>query len=185
MDENTLWAFIETARAGGGGPRKIAERLALALSEQDDADIFAYADAYRRINERAETRKMWAAQVALTDFDGPDRFEYFRNWTISLGERAYRAALEDPQTLFGPLTELEKPQDFLEAEALIYVPEAAYKLRNGIEDPDAELDAATAERLDVSLASLEPPAESGEPEDDLKPSLQFPKLAALRLASAP
>ena len=56
-----------------------------------------------------------------------DGFESFRAWLIAQGERVYREALDDPETLVA----VAPSQRATEAESMLYAAADAYKLTAG------------------------------------------------------
>lgn len=159
MDAPMFWQLIEESRENAGGDVDAqAEELTDLLADLPADEIVAFNRVLHELLAAAYRWDLWAAAYIVNGGCSDDGFEYFRCWLISQGERVYREALDDPESL----VDRAEP-DATEAESMLYAAGDAYKVETGRDLP-------------------RPPSGPSEPsgtrwhEDDL-PRL-FPKLAA-------
>lgn len=171
MDEKRFWDLISSTRPvseprGVKGPsdpsaEAHAGALAEALCELGPEEVAAFDQVFRRKMDDLYTSELWGVAYLLLGGCSDDCFEYFRAGVIGRGERAYRAALENPETL-GMLVYEEDEED-LDGEMLLYVTSDVYEELTGDELPyDEESTELTGPEWD---------------EDDLEDL--YPRLAAV------
>src|SRR4051794_31641519 len=73
---------------------------------------------------------LWGAAYIINGGCSADSFEYFRLWLIAQGERGYREALADPETLVD-----RAESDATDAESLLYAAGDAYRVETGRDLP--------------------------------------------------
>lgn len=136
LDEaGKFWKLIELARKGTGGDssqqvENIAERLAKLSVEE----IFSFYRELSRCMAQSYRADLWGAAYIVNGGCSDDSFDYFRAWLILQGERAFRAALEDPDSI-GPMVKRAQNEGVeVEAEELMYVAIQAYENLTGKDD---------------------------------------------------
>jgi len=131
MDAATFWQLIEDSRENAGGDIDTqAEELTDLLAELPPDEILAFDRYFQDLLTAAYRWDLWAAASIINGGCSDDGFEYFRSWLISQGERVYREALEDPESL----AERAEP-DATNAESMLYAAGDAYKVETGRDLP--------------------------------------------------
>jgi len=131
VDAATFWQLIESSRENAGGdPDEQADELTDLLSELPPDEIVAFDRMLHELLAAANRWDLWAAAYIINGGCSDDAFEYFRAWLVAQGERVYREALADPETL----TERAEP-DATNAESLLYAAGDAYRVETGRDLP--------------------------------------------------
>ncbi len=159
MDAATFWQLIEDSRENAGGdPDEQAEQLTDLLSDLPPDEILAFDRMLRELLAAAYRWDLWAAAYIINGGCSDDGFEYFRLWLIAQGERVYREALADPETLVD-----RAEADATDAESLLYAAADAYRVETG---------------RDLPGKSGDPSEPAGERWNEANLKLLFPKLWA-------
>jgi hypothetical protein len=159
VDAAAFWQLIEDSRENAGGdPDEQAEQLTDLLSDLPADEIVAFDRLLHELLTAAYRWDLWAAASIINGGCSDDGFEYFRLWLIAQGERVYREALADPETLVD-----RAEADATNAESLLYAAGDAYRIETG---------------RDLPTGTDHPSEPAGKQwnEDDLKHL--FPKLRA-------
>jgi hypothetical protein len=158
MDTPTFWSLIEASKEEGRGDidRQITV-LTGKLAALPPEEIVEFDRIFRELMSTAYRWDLWAAAYIIDGGCSDDGFEYFRAWLIAQGERVFRDALADPETL------VDRAEPEVEGEGMLYAAAVAYESRVGADLPGP-------------VASPRDPA--GEPwsEEDLE--RMYPKLWA-------
>ncbi len=100
MSQAAFWGLIESARAGAGDDtERQSELLEEHLSELPPQQIVGFQQIRRQMDEQAYTWDIWGAAYVIEDGCSDDCFRDFRAYLISLGPRAFAAALRNPDSL--------------------------------------------------------------------------------------
>ena len=156
MDAAAFWQLIEESRENAGGDfDEQAADLTDLLSDLPADEILAFDRMFRQHLNEAYRWDLWGAAFIINGGCSDDSFEYFRCWLIAEGERVYREALADPESLIGRA----EPDRHNEAESMQYAAADAYEVETG------------RKLTDLHIVSASEPA--GEPweEDDLEARL--------------
>lgn len=133
MEEPVFWSLIdETARRKGDIPEK-CEWLAQRLTAFKPVAIAKFNKLLRRLMAEAYTYPLSGAGRIIMGMASDDSFEYFRAWLVLQGEKKFRGALNDADTIAAWIS----PKTESEAEDLLYVAEDAYLEVKGDELPDS------------------------------------------------
>lgn len=97
MDEKGFWILIEETISDDKDLQ--AERLRSRLETIPKADLIDFNLHYRNALADANSWDLWAAAYIINGGCSDDGFDYFRDWLISRGQRAYDAAMSDPEAL--------------------------------------------------------------------------------------
>ena len=164
MDSTIFWALIDDTRTvSDGSPETHAAVLSRRLERFDPAEIIEFERLWREYDVAAYSWELWAAAYLLNGGCDDRCFEHFRSYVIGLGERVYRDALRDADSLVflatGP-----KHQFAHDAEALGYAAADAFEAATGEEMPD--------------VGPELPDAPSGEEWDEETPEVATPRIAA-------
>lgn len=158
MDTTDFWRLIDASRrTGSGDVGDQAEALRRRLEQLQPHEIVEFDQIFREHLVAAYRWDLWAAAYIINGGCSDDAFEYFRCWLIAQGERVFREALTDPETL------ATRAEPDVEAESMLYAAAEAYESRTGAALPAS-----------VALPS-EPDGERWD-EDDLEG--MYPKLWA-------
>lgn len=131
LDEAAFWAIVATAThlPDEQRPEAIQDRLA----RLSPAEIVGFDLRMRLLLRQAHRWDVWGAAYLINGGCSDDGFDYFRGWLIGQGERVYRAALADPDSLAGVVD----AQGEVELEDLLYVAGDAYEQLTGASLPPA------------------------------------------------
>ena len=128
MDASAFWQLIEESRENAGGDLdEQAADLTDLLSELPPDEILAFDRMFRQYLNDAYRWDLWAAAYIINGGCSDDGFECFRCWLIAEGERVYREALADPESLVGRA----ESDRHAEAESMLYAAADAYEVETG------------------------------------------------------
>jgi hypothetical protein len=163
VDLPAFWQLIEESHENAGGdPDEQVAELTDLLSELPPDEIVAFDRQFRGLLADAYRWDLWGAAVVINGINGgcsDDGIEYFRCWLIGQGERVYREALADPESL----VDRAEAGGLTEGESLLYAAVDAYKVETGRELP---------------VTVQDPPEPAGEPWEEDELERRFPKLWA-------
>jgi hypothetical protein len=97
----------ETRRDAGGDTERQSELLAERLGTLPADEIADFGAIRKRLDQQANTWKLWGAAYVIEDGCSDDCFRDFRAYVISLGREPYEAALKDPDSLVGVVEDAE------------------------------------------------------------------------------
>jgi len=100
MNKAAFWKLIDASRENAGGDldEQVAN-LRAQVEQLDSHEIIQFGKLFAEYWGRAYTWDLWAAAYILGGGCSDDGFLDFRGWLISRGERVYKEALRDPETL--------------------------------------------------------------------------------------
>ena len=100
MNGAAFWGLIESARADADNDtERQSELLEERLSKFPPRQIVRFQQIRRQMDERAYTWDIWGAAYVIDDGCSNDCFRDFRAYLISLGPRAFAAAMRNPDSL--------------------------------------------------------------------------------------
>jgi hypothetical protein len=118
MNVAAFWRLIEkTKQESAGEQEKHEELLIEALSRLPYPDIGTFHAIYHFYHQLADRPKLITAAAIICDGLTNDDFEYFRPWLIGEGEKVYKKALANPDSL----VDVVKTDEFAEFELLMAV----------------------------------------------------------------
>jgi len=127
MTEEEFWQLVGRVR-GPGGDDEHAARLRDQLRFLPLAEVSSFHLHFERARSRAAVGEVWAAGVLLNGGHGTDDgFEYFRNWLISRGKKAFERALAKPDSLANEAVFIDDSGPSAEFEAYGYVARDVYE----------------------------------------------------------
>ena len=164
MTQAAFWGLIESARAGAGNDtERQSELLEEHLSELPPQQIAGFQKIRRQMDEQAYTWDIWGAAYVIEDGCSDDCFRDFRAYLISLGPRAFAAALRNPDSL-APIVQDAEAGDWENADD---VAPDAYETATGDDFP-----------ADSSDLSGRPRGEAWDDEAQESLVQRYPALAA-------
>lgn len=129
MDERQFWQLIEESkRASKGDLDAQPELLQERLEKLAPADIVRFDRIYHDQIARSYTWDLWGAAYVIGGGCSDDGFDYFRDWLVSRGRTVFEAALRDPETLAGVVTD-EDLDEGCNCEELRYAAVSAWESR--------------------------------------------------------
>jgi hypothetical protein len=140
VNEQRFWQLIDESRAAAGGARDMAsaaeqaDHLEELLLREAPADIVDFERLFSSHLARSYDWGLWGAAYVINGGCSDDAFDYFRAWLIGQGKAVFDAALADPDSL------VERVDDEIECEELLYVAGRAYEERTGDDLPSLTLD---------------------------------------------
>jgi Protein of unknown function (DUF4240) len=164
MNQAAFWGLIGNARADADNDtERQSELLEERLSKLPPRQIVRFQQIRRQMDERAYTWDIWGAAYVIDDGCSDDCFRDFRAYLISLGPRAFAAALKNPDSL-APIVQDAEQGDWENADD---VAPDAYQTASGDDFPADSSDLSGSPR--------------GEPWDDESQETlvqRYPALAA-------
>jgi hypothetical protein len=137
MDQPGFWELIATTRgAAGNDTGRQSELLEERLSELPAQQIAEFGRIRHQVDQQAYTWDIWGAAYVIEDGCSDDCFRDFRAYLISLGSRAYEAALRDPDAL-APVVQDAEEGDWENADN---VAPDAYESATGEDIPSGDSD---------------------------------------------
>jgi hypothetical protein len=146
MDETRFWQIIETTRAQAVARRRSKTRdiiddhietLGAELAKLTPAEIVAFDGRFADLSARAYRWELWGAAYWIGGGCSDDGFIDFRASLISLGRKAYTAALADADSLADVIEAPNMP--YLQSEGFQYVAGKVYKKLTGADLPQEEV----------------------------------------------
>ncbi len=139
MKADQFWSIIQASRgsfdpsqANGNMERQVQE-LQRLLSELPPEEIAGFRNRFRERMDAAFRWDLWGAASIIAEGCSEDGFVYFRCWLISMGQRVFEEALEDPESLAG-IVDAPGIEDVF-FEELLYVPAEVFEEVTGRELP--------------------------------------------------
>ncbi|MEW2588179.1 DUF4240 domain-containing protein [Streptomyces virginiae] len=122
MSENTFWRLVEECRPSMSDPEdvELADALTARLASGPVSDVVGFAEQLSWALYRLD-RKEYGSGLS------GDAFLYTRAAVVAAGRDEYESVLRDPER-FRPYAD-----DLVWAEAVLYVPDAAYEQLTGVE----------------------------------------------------
>jgi len=160
MDDATFWSLIDETNQRKGDVPEQCEWLTQRLTAFKPPAIAKFNKILHQLMAEGYSHGLSGACGIIMGMSSDDSFDYFRAWLVLQGEKKFREAIKDPDSIATWITRKGEP----EAEELLYVANEAYMEVKGDELPD-------------SAYAKDPKKLQGKPwkEEDL-PKL-FPKLA--------
>lgn len=183
MDKKKFWKIVNKAIVQSGADiDEYLEALEKLLRKLKPDDIVKWQLIFDEYLEVSKVDRLWAAAYLLNDGASDDGFDYFRAWLISLGQDAFLAILEDPDSI-GELLQGNIDEDFLaEFEEVMYISSDVYLEKTEQDDEEIFFEACdrlalTAdEKAEIHADIVLPEALEWDEDDDLE--IIFPKIAA-------
>jgi hypothetical protein len=164
MNQTAFWRLIQSAHADADNDtERQSELLEERLSKLPPRQIVRFQQIRRQMDERAYSWDIWGAAYVIDDGCSDDCFRDFRAYLISLGPRAFAAALRNPDSL-APIVQDAEEGDWENADD---VAPDAYQTATGDDFPADSSDLSGSPR--------------GEPWDDESAETlvqRYPALAA-------
>lgn len=100
MNSTAFWKLIDASRRGKADDLDgQAEALAVRLSKLPVKELVSFQDHFNRFAALAYRADLWGAANLINGGCSDDGFDDFIGWVISRGEKVFRAALADPDSL--------------------------------------------------------------------------------------
>jgi len=100
MNKTQFWKLIEASRREARGDDRMQEKaLEKRLRTLSPSEIVNFNNHFDEYETRAYHWDLWGAIYIINQGCGDDSFSDFRSWLVSRGEKIYRAALRNPETL--------------------------------------------------------------------------------------
>ena len=100
MDKAGFWKIIDKSRMeADGDPEEQLEILGELLQELPPDEIVSFDRYLCEYHAGADHWDLWGAAYIIGGGCSDDGFMDFRGWLISRGEKAYEAAMADPESL--------------------------------------------------------------------------------------
>jgi hypothetical protein len=164
MNQGAFWGLISSARADADNDtERQSELLEERLSKLPPQQIVRFQQIRRQMDEQAYTWDIWGAAYVIEDGCSDDCFRDFRAYLISLGPRAFAAALRNPDSL-APIVQNAEQGDWENADD---VAPDAYQTATGDDFPG-----------DSSDLSGNPRGDSWDDESSETLVQRYPALAA-------
>ena len=128
MTRDDFWQLVDVGKDEGGGDlSRRYDALVRLLSDREPEEIVEFDRILGALIAESYRWDLWGVARLMNDGCSDDGFQDFRRWLISSGERVYREALANPDSL-GELAGKEKETFF---EAFGWVAREAYRRTTG------------------------------------------------------
>ena len=100
MNEKDFWQLIEVVKLKAG--RDLQSRPAVLqrhLSSLEPKQIQSFQQRYESLLLEANSWSLWGAASLMNGGCSDDGFKYFRDWLISEGEKTFKSAVKNPDSL--------------------------------------------------------------------------------------
>jgi hypothetical protein len=160
MDLANFWELIDKTRStSDGDPAKQSELLIIELARRSPEDIIAFMTIHYDLFCESYNADLWDAAYVINCGCSDDGFMDFRDWLIGRGEKVFRDAIVDPESL----VHVVKSWD-----------ENLYPTLSGVEDEAYE----RATGHEMPMVYRDSPKLIGETHVESENLTRFPKLAA-------
>ncbi|WP_374502439.1 DUF4240 domain-containing protein [Zoogloea sp.] len=133
MDNSSFWKLIDTSRqVADGDPEQQLKELESLLDELSEDEVVGFQTIFVSYFQASYTWPLWGAAYVIGGGCSDDGFDYFRGWLISRGEKAFSAALADPDTLASLIKESDEEVD-CQVEGWQSVGVDAWRRKTGLE----------------------------------------------------
>ncbi len=133
MEEATFWSLIEETNKRRGDITEQCQWLAQRLTAFRAPAIAKFNKIQCQLMAEAYSHALSGACGIIMVMSSDDSFEYFRAWLVLKGEKKFRRAIQNPDSIAAWIRTKEEP----EAEELLYVANEAYMEVKGDELPDS------------------------------------------------
>lgn len=137
MDNTRFWSLIEQSWQGPDDCEAQAERLTALLETLAPEEICDFDRHFARRRVQAYRWDLWGVAYLINGGCSDDGFEYFRCWLIAQGQKAFAAALADPETV---AELMQADEQILECEDVMYAADYAYENVTGTEMPHTDIE---------------------------------------------
>lgn len=122
MNEKKFWQLIEVVKSeAAANLESRPDVLQAHLSSLKPQDIQSFQQRYEALLLEANSWNLWGAAYLMNGGCSDDGFKYFRDWLISEGEKAFKGAVANPDSLA-----LVTRREYFELEPFGYAALKAY-----------------------------------------------------------
>ena len=132
MDRDRFWGLVDAAREHASEPDGIAAALVELLVETSAEEIIGVELELNALLSESYRWDLWAGAYLINGGASADGFDNFRGWLLTRGREVWEAALADPDSLAGVVS--EHLPSFLECEDMVCVAVDAYEQVTGDEE---------------------------------------------------
>lgn len=112
MDNVSFWKLIDQSRkAAEGDPEQHIDELGPLLDALPEEETVEFQNLFNTHFQASYTWPLWGAAYVIGGGCSDDGFDYFRGWLISRGEKAFNAAMANPDTLASVIKEGDEEVD--------------------------------------------------------------------------
>ena len=151
MSEKDFWRVIEAVKHAAGADFNarpaLLQRQLMALTPQE---IQGFQQRYEALLLEADRWDLWGAADLMNGGCSDDGFKYFRDWLISEGQKTYKAAVAQPDSLAA-----FAPREFFELEQFGYAALKAYAAQGAGElERDFRVEYSVTQGVELTRADL-------------------------------
>jgi hypothetical protein len=172
LGEKRFWDIIARACPPDGSSDEWFSALRQELLQLSPDEIVHFDWLFQSRLGEACTIDLWGAAYLINGGASDDGFYYFRSWLVGMGQRVYRAALKDPDSL----ADVVNPDEEYESDIHV-VAHRAWEEVTGQRET-ADMDNAW---LGPYPAADELKGEDWDFDDDAEMRRRLPRLAAMYL----
>ncbi|MGC4120151.1 MAG: DUF4240 domain-containing protein [Myxococcales bacterium] len=150
MNETAFWKLVDASRRGNAEDLDAqGEALVERLSKLPLEELVSFEDHFERRAAEAYRADLWGAAFLINGGCSDDGFADFVGWLISRGEKVFRAALDNPDSL----ARVAGEGDAESFEEILYAASRAYEQTTGKDDFYDHLPKRPAKKLKGNLRS--------------------------------
>lgn len=128
LDEDLFWEIIDKSLKNTSGQDAQEQFLIQEIKQLSPTQIVGFRLRTDKLLYDTYNSEIWCAGHLMNGGCSDDGFEYFRNWVISRGKKAYYQAIKNPDNL---ITEVDKDIEIYEFENFWYVALEAFSQKTG------------------------------------------------------
>lgn len=121
LSESSFWNIIDHSLKNSQNFEEQDDYLYAALEKLSIDELVAFRYYIVKFEVQAYSSNLWATAYLIKGGCSDDTFEYFRYWLISRGEKVFKQALVNPDTLCDELAKVDGENEY-EYEGLAFIP---------------------------------------------------------------
>lgn len=139
MTSDQFWQTIARGKESVDDFFEMHSVISENLAQMPDEEILAYNENFNKLMQDSNRWDLFAAATVIGGGCSDDEFEYFRGWLISMGQKFYEDAIQNPDNIANYIREDWSYEKIYKYEEMLYVAANAYRLKNCDNNPDAKI----------------------------------------------
>lgn len=139
MTRDQFWQIITDAKKSVDDFFEMHNYICENLAKMPNEEILAYNENFNKLMQDSNRWDLFAAATIISGGCSDDEFEYFRCWLISMGQKCYEDASQNPDNIANYIREDWSYEKIYKYEEMPYVAANAYRLKNCDNNPDCEI----------------------------------------------
>jgi len=128
LDESKFWDIVNTSVIKTENQDDQEFYIIKQIEKLEPSEMIGFRLRTDKLLHDSYNSELWCAGYIMNCGCSDDGFEYFRNWIISRGQRAYENALSNPDSL---IDEFQEGMEYFEFESFWYLALQAFNNKTG------------------------------------------------------